>query len=107
MVFPLSIVLLQHEKNTYFRFLIVLFLTAGIIALAPTKPLGAILTFLILFLVFLFLKDWKFGVGFLLLILIPIFLKVDILGELTESVTSYANIATRVNTWSKFVLPSN
>jgi hypothetical protein len=106
MIFPLSIVFLQHEKDTYFRFLTVLFLIAGTIVLVPTKPFGVILTFLILFVILLFLKNWKLGVGFSLLILIPILLKGYILGEFMESVTSYSNISIRVNTWIKFILPT-
>jgi O-antigen ligase len=106
MIFPLSIVLLQHEKDTYFRFLSIIFLIAATIALILTKPFGAILAFLILFLIFLFLKDWRLGFGFMLLILIPFFLKVDILGEFMESVTGYASISIRIDTWMKFVLPA-
>jgi O-antigen ligase len=105
MVFPLSIVFLKHEKNTYWRYLSVCFLIIATIALIPTKPFGAILAFLILFLIFLFLKDWRFGLGFMLLILTPVFIKPDILGEFMESVTGYSSIAARINTWINFVLP--
>ncbi len=106
MVFPLTIVFLKYEKNTYWRRLGVCFLIIATIVLIPTKPFGAILAFLILFLIFLFLKDWRFGLGFVLLILTPVFIKPDILGELMESTTSYSNIAVRINTWTNFVLPT-
>ncbi len=106
MVFPISIVFLSHKKNTYWRPLSVFFIIVATIALIPTKPFGAVLAFLILFSIFLFFKDWRLGIGFLLLILIPIFLKPDILGEFMESVTGYSNITMRINTWVNFVLPA-
>lgn len=106
MIFPISIVFLKHEKNTYWRPLSVLFLVTATIALIPTKPFGAVLALLIMFLVFLFFKDWRLGIGFLILILIPIFFKPVILGEFMESVTGYSNIAMRINTWINFVLPT-
>jgi O-antigen ligase len=106
MVFPISIAFLKNEKDTYWRPLSICFLIIATIASIPTKPLGAILVFLILFLIFLFLKDWRLGLGFVLLLLIPIFIKPAILGEFMESSTSYSNIAIRINTWVNFVLPT-
>lgn len=105
MAFPLAIVLLKHEKEIHWKLLSGFFLLIGTIVLIPTKPFGATLTFLILFSIFLFLKDWKLGIGLSLLILITVFLKPDILGEVMEALTGYSSIKIRIDTWFKFVLP--
>jgi O-antigen ligase len=105
MIFPISIVFLKHQKNTYWKPLSGFFLITATIVLIPTKPFGAVLALLMMFLISLFFKDWRLGIGFLLIVLIPIFFKPDILGEFMESVTGYSNITTRINTWTNFVLP--
>lgn len=106
MIFPLAIVFLKHEKTIYWKILSGFFLLIGLLALIPTKPFGAILTFLTLFSVFLFLKDWRLGFGFFLFILIPVFLKPDILGKAIEYFTSYSSTRIRINTWIDFVFPT-
>lgn len=106
MIFPISIIFLLYEENNKWRVISILLLIIGLIVLIPTKPLGAILTFLILLAVSLFLKDWKIGFGFIVLVLTPIFLNPDILVKMIDNLTSYESINIRVNTWIDFVLPA-
>jgi O-antigen ligase len=105
MVFPISIALLHQEKQTQWKLLSIFFLITATIVLVPTKPFGAVLTFLILFLIFLFLKNWKLGLGACLFIFILVFFNSFILGEVMEGLTGYASIKIRIYTWLNFVLP--
>ncbi|MEA1912250.1 MAG: hypothetical protein U9N06_00225 [candidate division WOR-3 bacterium] len=106
MVFPLAIALFGSLKDFFWKFLVVSLLSLGILAMVPTKPLGGMITFILLLFMALFLKDWKIGLAFFVVILIPLLIKPDIPMELIERFTSYSNVKTRVDTWMRFAIPT-
>jgi len=105
MVFPLSIALFYSLKDFSWRFSIAALLMFGILALIPTKPLGGMITFILLIFLALFLKNWKFGLAFFVVLLIPLLIRPDIPMKLIEGLTSYTRLKVSVDTWTKFVIP--